>query len=115
MEQPQELAIRITVGHCLGGAGNDVKAGAILHAPRDLPIAEALRKVNIRYAEIVELEQKPGTDPGTPSVIPGPEKVVNGDPVIETRDPEVEAVPSAGPTIGELRRGRPRAGGRKTE
>lgn len=95
----ERLTIEITTGHCLGGEGNDVFPGQVLEAPRDLPIADALKKVRMGYARVVPNEPEPDVE-GTS----GPATIAQGDPAVESRDPEVET-----PTG---RRGRSRTGGR---
>ena len=91
MTDPGRLLIEITTGHCLGGEGNDVFPGQVLEAPRDLSIADALKKVRIGYARIVPNEPEPS---------PAPTTISQSDPAIESRDPETEP------------RGRSRAGRR---
>jgi hypothetical protein len=105
MTDQAKVTIEITSGHCLGGADNDVYPGDILEAPRDLSIAEALKKVRTGYARIVPNPQEAGPEvPSDSGPVPAT-VVTHGDPVVNTRDPEVQA-PHRAP------RGRPHAGRR---
>jgi hypothetical protein len=87
MADPIKLTIEITVGHCLGGAGNDVYPGERISAPGRTSVAEALAKVRMGYARVV---QEGPSGPGAIMPGSGPGSVINGDPQIETRDPEIE-------------------------
>ena len=100
-----KLTIEITTGHCLGGEGNDVYPGQVLEAPRDLSIADALKKVRMGYARIVPNAPEPNEEGAS-----RPATVTQGDPAIESRDPVVEAPEAAVPPEG--RRSRSRTGGR---
>jgi hypothetical protein len=101
MADTQTLTIEITTGHCLGGEGNDVYPGQVLVAPRDLPLAEARKKVRMGYARVVTDDE--AAAPGA-TAAPGPAVVTHGDPAAESRDPITQ--PSEG------RRSRSKAGGR---
>lgn len=85
------LTIEITTGHCLGGAGNDVYPGQVLEAPRDLPLAEAMRKVRGGYARVVPTPRPVAAQPSTE-----PAPVDTRDPDVTTRDPEIRR-PRRGP------------------
>jgi len=89
----EKVTIRVTTGHCLGGAGNDILPGQILVAPRDLTIEDAHRKVSIGYAVIIPNAPEPETEPATPDDSTGTERepetstVTHRDPQPEHRDP----------------------------
>ena len=101
MMEHDKLTIEITTGHCLGGEGNDVCPGQVLVAPRDLPVAEAWKKVRMGYARVIP--DKPETGPESKEAS-GPVTVTNQDPVTKNRDPVTETP--------KRRKSRPRAGGR---
>ena len=103
MADQTKLTIEITTGHCLGGEGNDIYPGLVLVAPKDLPIADAWKKVRMGYARIIPNAPEPGPEPE--STPPGPAPVTHGDPGVSNRDPDIEA-----PEVA--RRGRARTGGR---
>lgn len=105
MTDQVKVTIEITSGHCLGGVGNDVYPGHVMEAPRDLPIAEALRKVRTGYARIIPSPQETGPEVLADSGPVPANAVTHGDPAVSHRDPEVQ-VPDQAP------KGRPRAGGR---
>jgi hypothetical protein len=88
------LTIEITTGHCLGGEGNDVYPGQVLETPKDLSIADAMKKVRMGYARIVPNAPEP-EEPSAPA------SISHSDPAIESRDPEPSET-----------KGRPRAGRR---
>lgn len=83
------LAIKILVGHCLGGVGNDVKVGKILIAPDDLTFPEALRKVHIGYACIVP---EPAPKSSAPTIqAPRPiTPAIHRDPFVQNGEPTIE-------------------------
>ena len=83
MTDQSKLTIEITTGHCLGGEGNDVYPGQVLEAPKDLSIADALKKVRMGYARMI---------PNAPA----PATIVNQDPVIDSRDPVTEPTEAKG-------------------
>jgi len=87
MKEQGKLTIEVTTGHCLGGEGNDVCPGKVLVAPRDLPLAEAWKKVRMGYARLIP--DKPETGPVSTEAS-GPPAVTNQDPVPENRDPVTE-------------------------
>ena len=99
-DQPK-LTIEITTGHCLGGEGNDAYPGQVLVAPKDLSIADAMKKVRMGYARIVPNAPEPDPDTEERSE---PAIVTHQDPAVESRDPVTDAP--------EGRRGRSRTGGR---
>ncbi len=99
MTEQGTLTIEVTTGHCLGGEGNDVFPGQVLVAPRDISLAEALKKIRMGYARVIPFA--PGADPVAGA---GPAEVRHADPAPEDRDPMT--------TTPEGRKGRPRAGGR---
>jgi hypothetical protein len=94
--------LEVIRAHCLGG-GKDVAVGTILTAPGDLSQEEALAKVRMGYAVVVEVkvdqiptaaevtatEEEPAAEGSS-----GPVEI--GDPAVENRDP-VEPTPSAAP------------------
>ena len=102
MADQVKLTIEITTGHCLGGEGNDVYAGQILVAPKDLSIADARKKVRMGYARVI-----PNAPDGQPKTEEdaGPAVVAHQDPDVETRDPATKPPKST-------RRRRSKAGGR---
>ncbi len=102
MAEQERLMIEITSGHCLGGEGNDVYAGQVLVAPRDLSVADARKKVRMGYARVIPSAPEAGPDSTEAS---GPAFITHPDPVLESRDPVIEA-----PDVA--RRGRSRTGGR---
>lgn len=97
-----ELRIQITVGHCLGGVGKDVRPGTIMVAPRDLPIEAARHKLRIGYARLAP-EETVMPPPVTP-----PGRIEVRDPAAESGDPEV-----AEPERPRARRGKPGGKGRR--
>lgn len=101
MMEHDKLTIEITTGHCLGGEGNDVCPGQVLVAPRDLPVAEAWKKVRMGYARVIP--DKPDSGPQSTEASEPP-AVTNQDPIPEDRDPVTETP--------KRRKSRPRAGRR---
>ena len=99
MTEHATLTIEVTTGHCLGGEGNDVYPGQILVAPRDLSHSEALKKVRMGYARVIQSRPEAGP---VAAAAAGLAEVRHADPAPEDRDP----------LAPEGRRGRPRAGGR---
>ncbi len=100
MTEQGKLTIEVTTGHCLGGEGNDVCPGQVLVAPRDLPVAEAWKKVRMGYARVIPDKPEPGPESKEAS---GPPAVTNQDPAPDSRDPVTETP--------KRRKSRPRAGG----
>ena len=88
MAEQKKLTIEVTTGHCLGGEGNDAYPGQILVAPKDLSIADAMKKVRMGYARVIPNEPEP--KPETKEK-PGPAVVTHQDPAPESRDPDTEA------------------------
>lgn len=72
-----ELEIEVTIGHCLGGPGNDVFPGDRLKAPGQISIASARAKVRDGLAKLVSERLEP-------------EPVVSRDPAPESRDPAAD-------------------------
>jgi len=103
-----KLTIEITTGHCLGGESNDVYPGDILEAPKDLSIADAMKKVRLGYARIIPNTPEPVVESHDTS---GPTTITHQDPAIESRDPVTES--PEGARKGRSRGSHPsRAGGR---
>ena len=88
MAEQEKLTIEITTGHCLGGEGNDVCPGQVLVAPKDLSIADAMKKVRMGYARVIRNEPEPEPEAKEK---PGPAVVTHQDPTLESRDPDTEA------------------------
>jgi hypothetical protein len=90
-------AIRILRSHCLGG-GIDVEEGTILKVPDEILPEEAKRKIQIEYAEAVELEA-----PATKKHPDADVDVINPDPDAENRDPNAPAKTAGkrGPKAGK--------------
>lgn len=101
MTEQGTLIIEVTTGHCLGGEGNDVFAGQVLVAPRDIPLAEAHKKVRMGYARVILSATEAGP---VATAVAGLAEVRHADPAPEDRDPTI--------STPEGRKGRPRAGGR---
>jgi hypothetical protein len=101
MTEQGTLIIEVTTGHCLGGEGNDIFPGQILVAPRDLSLAEALKKVRMGYARVILSATEAGP---VAAAAAGLTEVRHADPAPEARDPTM--------FTPEGRKGRPRAGGR---
>ena len=102
MADQVKLTIEITTGHCLGGEGNDVYAGQVLVAPKDLSIADARKKVRMGYARVIPNAPEPGSETKEEEA---PAVVAHADPEVETRDPVTKPPKST-------RRRRPKTGGR---
>jgi len=75
------MRVKVTTGHCLGGAGNDVYPDQVLEAPGDISLEKARHMVRIGYA--VRL---PDEAPAQPSGA----AVEVRDPVPEHGDPEIQ-------------------------
>jgi hypothetical protein len=105
------LTIEITTSHCQGGKDNDLPAGKIMVAPRDLSIEEAQRKVRIGYARFVQEELM---GPGAFMPASGPASITHRDPAIDTRDPVIEGpAPAASAAPHKTLRGRTHSAGRR--
>lgn len=118
MTEAKTLRIEILVGHCLGGAGNDVYPGQVLEAPRDLSLADAMAKIRTGYARELPRVSSPDPGPAASATGGGPEEpdggpdeesrtqtVTTRDPVPENRDPDIR------PPLG-VRKSRKKTGGR---
>ena len=88
MAEQEKLTIEITTGHCLGGEGNDVYPGQVLVAPKDLSIADAMKKVRMGYARVIPNAPQPSLESEEK---PEPTVVTHQDSAVESRDPVTEA------------------------
>lgn len=108
--------IEVITAHCLGG-GKDVFPGTILTAPGDLSQEEALAKVRIGYAVVVEVDQIPTAvevmaTEEEPAATGSSDPVAIGDPAVDSRDP-VAPTPTLAPVATKVVKAKQKKGSRR--
>jgi len=78
--------VKVTKGHCLGGAGNDVRPGQVLAVPDELDPLKAMNMVKKGWGRMLPPETVAKTSSGPKK----DDKVQVRDPGVEHRDPGVE-------------------------